>query len=64
MTPDERMLYERLDRLVLEATQDKLKKIQDADLQTQLDGVSFYDSCLNSKRLESQGIKQKSRKQK
>ena len=64
MNPDERRLFERLDRMILDASPDELKKIQEADLQTQLHGLPFYDTCINSKYLESQSIRQKSRKQK
>lgn len=48
MTPDERRLFERLDKLVLEATKSELKKIQRVDKQTQLDGLSFYDAYVNN----------------
>lgn len=44
MTPDERILFEKLDKLILEASKDKLKKIQNVDRQTQLNGLTFYDS--------------------
>lgn len=44
MTPTERKLYEKLDKIVLDAPKDELKKIQIADKETQLNGLSFYDS--------------------
>ena len=58
------MLFERLDKVILDASPDELKKIQEVDLQTQLNGLPFYDTYLNSEYLESQSIRQKSRKQK
>lgn len=64
MNPDDRMLFERLDKVILDASPDELKKIQEVDLQTQLNGLPFYDTYLNSEYLESQSIRQKSRKQK
>ena len=48
MTPNERMLFERLDRMILDASKDELKKIQKKDMQTQLDGLPFYDSNTGS----------------
>lgn len=64
MTPDERNLFERLDRMVLEASGAKLKKIQEIDLQTQLDGLPFYDAYVSSRPLASQSIRQEPRKTK
>jgi len=61
MNPSERELLEKLDNLVLTATGDELRKIQEIDLQTQLDGVSFYDAFVNSTSLSNQSIKQESR---
>lgn len=61
MNPSERELLEKLDNLVLTASGDELRKIQEIDLQTQLDGVSFYDAFVNSTSLSNQSIKQESR---
>lgn len=61
MNPSERELLEKLDNLVLTASGDELHKIQEIDLQTQLDGVSFYDAFVNSTSLSNQSIKQESR---
>ena len=60
MNQSERELLEKLDNLVLTASADELLKIQEIDLQTQLDGVSFYDAFVNSTSLASQTIKQES----
>jgi hypothetical protein len=61
MNTSERELLEKLDNLVLTASGDELLKIQEIDIQTQLDGVSFYDAFVNSTSLSNQSIKQESR---
>ncbi|MEC4848623.1 MAG: hypothetical protein RI100_05485 [Nitrosarchaeum sp.] len=60
MNPSERELLEKLDNLVLTASEDELLKIQEIDIQTQLQGVSFYDAFVNSTSLVNQSIKQES----
>ena len=60
MTPSERQLLEKLDNLVLTASGDKLRKIQEIDIQTQINGMSFYDVFVNSTALINQSIKQES----
>ncbi|MCE9651862.1 MAG: hypothetical protein K8Q89_02210 [Nitrosarchaeum sp.] len=60
MNPSERELLEKLDNMVLTASADELRKIQEIDIQTQLDGESFYDAFVNST-LVNQSIKQESR---
>lgn len=61
MTPAERELLKKLDHMVLNASDEELQKIQEIDLQTQLDGISFYDAFVNSKSLTKQSIKHKTR---
>lgn len=61
MNPSERELLEKLDNLVLTASGDELRKIQEIDIQTQLDGISFYDAFVQSTSLANQSIKQESR---
>lgn len=61
MNPSERELLEKLDNMVLNASADELLKIQEIDLQTQLNGESFYDAFVNST-LANQSIKQESQK--
>ncbi len=61
MNPAERKLLDKLDKLVIESSGEKLKKIQEIDLLTQMDGRSFYDAFANSSALANQSIKQKSR---
>ncbi|MDX1442047.1 MAG: hypothetical protein R3237_06280 [Nitrosopumilaceae archaeon] len=60
MNPKERELLDKLDKLVLESSGSGLKKIQEMDLETQLNGNSFYDEYLNSPTLVNQTIKQES----
>ena len=36
-----------VDEMVLKATPEELRKIQELDLKTQLDGKSFYDTCVS-----------------
>ena len=60
MNPSERELLEKLDDLVLTASGDELRKIQEIDIQTQLNGMSFYDAFVQSTSLANQSIKQES----
>jgi len=64
LTPSERELLEKLDNLVLTASGDELRKIQEIDIQTQMDGLSFYDAFVNSTSLANQSIKQESKESK
>jgi len=64
MTPAERKLLEKLDNLVLTASGDELRKIQEIDIQTQMNGLSFYDVFVNSTSLANQSIKQESQESK
>ena len=62
MTPKEREHLKKLDDLVLNASSDELKKIQEIDHQTQMEGLSFYDVYLDSSSLVRQNIKKPFRK--
>ena len=64
MTPAERKLLDKLDKLVMESSGDELKKIQELDLMTQMNGQSFYEEYVNSTTLANQSIKQESRESK
>lgn len=64
MTPSERQLLEKLDNLVLTASGDELRKIQEIDIQTQMNGMSFYDAFVNSTSLVNQSIKRESQESK
>jgi len=57
LTPKERKDLQKLDDMVLNATSDELKKIQEIDHQTQLEGVSFFDVYLDSRSLIHKNIK-------
>jgi hypothetical protein len=48
LTPEERIQLQKLDDLVLNASPEKLKEIQEIDHQTQMDGLSFYDVYVDS----------------
>lgn len=62
MTPKEREHLKKIDDLVLSASSDELKKIQEIDHQTQMEGLSFYDVYLDSSSLVHQNIKKPFRK--
>ncbi|NND87601.1 MAG: hypothetical protein HKM23_09860 [Nitrosopumilus sp.] len=57
MTPLERKHLQKLDQLILGASPEQLKKIQEIDHQTQLEGVSFYDVYLDSSSIVNPSIK-------
>lgn len=61
MNPAERELLAKLDQMILDASGEELKQIQEIDLQTQMDGLSFYDAFVNSKSLVNQSIKRETR---
>jgi len=61
MTPKEREHLKKLDDLVLGASFEELKKIQEIDQQTQMDGLSFYDVYLDSSSLINQPARKPSR---
>ena len=60
MNKAERELLNKLDELVINASGDELKKIQELDLETQLNGNSFYESYLDSTALVNQSIRKES----
>ncbi len=62
MSPAERRHLQKLDDLVLDASPEDLKKIQEIDFQTQMEGLSFYDVYLDSSSLINQSIKKSLRK--
>ena len=57
MNTKEREHLQKLDDLVQNASPEELKKIQEIDQQTQMDGLSFYDVYLDSSSLINQSIK-------
>jgi hypothetical protein len=62
MSPAERKELQKLDNLVLDASPEELKKIQEIDHQTQMEGLSFYDVYLDSSSLINPNIKKSFRK--
>jgi hypothetical protein len=60
MNKAERELLNKLDELVINASGDELKKIQELDLETQLNGNSFYEAYLDSTALVNQSIRKES----
>ena len=45
MSPEERKLMQIIDKIIIEGDPKKLAGIQQIDINTQLDGVWFYDIC-------------------
>ena len=45
MSHEERKLMQIIDEHILNSTPEELAKLQQADINTQLDGVWFYDIC-------------------
>jgi len=62
LTPAERRHLQKLDDLVLTASSEELKNIQEIDHQTQLEGLSLYEVYIDSSSLVNQSIKSHSKK--
>ena len=62
MTPSERKNLQKLDDLVLSASAEELKKLQEIDCQNQMEGLSLYEVYLDSSSLINQSVKNPSRK--
>ena len=45
MSQEERKLLQLMDERILNASPEELAKLQHADINTQLDGIWFYDIC-------------------
>jgi len=45
MSQEDRKLKQLMDEHILNASPEELTKLQQADINTQLDGVWFYDIC-------------------
>ena len=45
MSQEDRKLMQLMDEYILNAGPEELTKLQQADINTQLDGVWFYDIC-------------------
>jgi len=48
MSQEDRKLMQLMDEHILNASPEELAKLQQADINTQLDGVWFYDICVIS----------------
>ena len=58
MSHEERKLMQIIDERILNATKEELVKLQQMDIETQLDGSWFYDTCNTSDQIEQkQGIR-------
>ena len=57
MSQEERKLLQLMDERILNASPEELAKLQQADINTQLDGIWFYDICnLSDKMQPKQGV--------
>ena len=45
MSQEDRKLMQLMDEYILNASPEELTKLQQADINTQLDGIWFYDIC-------------------
>lgn len=61
MTPIERQDLKKLDDLILNASPEELKKIQDIDHQTQMEGISFYDVYVDYRPMVNHNIQKYSK---
>jgi len=52
MSQEERKLMQLMDEHILNASPEELIKLQQADIDTQLDGIWFYDICNLSDQLQ------------
>ena len=52
MSHEERKLMQIIDEHILNATAEELAKLQQMDIDTQLDGVWFYDTCNHSNQMQ------------
>jgi len=58
MSHEERKLMQIIDEHILNATKEELVKLQQIDIETQLDGIWFYDTYNASDQIEQkQGIR-------
>ena len=52
MSQEERKLMQLMDERILNASPEELAKLQQADINTQLDGIWFYDICSLSDQMQ------------
>jgi len=57
MSQEDRKLMQLIDEHILNANPEELTKLQQADINTQLDGIWFYDICdISDQKQKKQGI--------
>ena len=56
MSYEERKLMQIIDERILNATKEELVKLQQMDIETQLDGSWFYDTCNTSDQIEQKQV--------
>jgi len=59
MSQEDRKLMQLMDEHILNASPEELTKLQQADINTQLDGVWFYDICDISVQKQKKRVKNK-----
>ena len=52
MSQEDRELMQIIDEHILNSTPEELAKLQQMDIDTQLDGVWFYDTCNRSNQIQ------------
>ena len=52
MSHEERKLMQIIDEHILNSTPEELAKLQQMDIDTQLDGIWFYDTCNHSNQIQ------------
>ena len=52
MSQEERKLMQIIDEHILNSTPEELAKLQQMDIDTQLDGIWFYDTCNHSNQIQ------------
>ena len=52
MSQEDRKLMQIIDEHILNSTPEELAKLQQMDIDTQLDGVWFYDTCNHSNQIQ------------
>ena len=53
MSKEEKLFIKEIDQIILEGDSEEYVALQELDRQTQLSGLSFYDSALNAKSNQS-----------
>ena len=56
MSQEERKLLQLMDERILNASPEELAKLQQADINTKLDGIWFYDICNLSDQMQPKQV--------